>query len=151
MIKQGFGHIVNTASLAGLVGSPTMIPYATTKSAVVGLSTSLRAEAEEFGVRVSVACPGFIRTGIFDSATYVQARQEDILAKLPFKLMNVDKAARLILRGVARNKAIIVFPFYGRLLWWLQRINGSLTSPLARKAVRDFRASRTERKARGSS
>lgn len=151
MIKQGFGHIVNTASLAGLVGSPTMIPYATTKSAVVALSTSLRAEAEEFGVRVSVACPGFIQTGIFDSATYVHARQEDILAKLPFKLMDVGKAARLILRGVARNKAIIVFPFYGRLLWWLERINGSLTIPLARKAVKDFRAARTQHKSKGSS
>jgi NAD(P)-dependent dehydrogenase (short-subunit alcohol dehydrogenase family) len=151
MIKQGFGHIINTASLAGLVGFPTMIPYVTTKFAVVGLSTSLRTEAEAFGVKVSVVCPGFIKTGIFDSATYVQARQEDILDRVPFKLMNANEAARIILRGVERNKAIIVFPFYGRLLWWLHRASNSLTMPLARKTVKDLRAARTQSKATGSS
>lgn len=151
MIRQGFGHIINTASLAGLVGSPTMIPYSTTKFAVVGLSTSLRAEAEGLGVKVSVVCPGFIQTGIFDSATYIHAKQEEMLARLPFKPMDVDAAARIILRGVARNKAIIVFPFYGRLLWWLQRIHNSLTRPLARKTVKDFREARTQSKAKGSS
>jgi len=151
MIRQGFGHIINTASLAGLVGSPTMIPYATTKFAVVGLSTSLRAEAEGFGVKVSVVCPGFIRTGIFDSATYVNAKQEALEARLPVKPMDVGEAARIILRGVARNKAIIVFPFHGKLLWWLQRIHSSLTNPLARKTVREFREGRTESKAKAGS
>jgi NAD(P)-dependent dehydrogenase (short-subunit alcohol dehydrogenase family) len=150
MIKQGFGHIVNTASLAGLVGSPTMIPYSTTKFAVVGLSTALRVEAEAFGVKVSVICPGFIQTGIFDAATYVRSSREALLAKLPIKPMNPDAAARIILRGVARNKAIIVFPFYGRLLWWLQRIHSSLIKPLARKTVSDFRSERTEIKAKGN-
>ncbi|HJQ67664.1 MAG TPA: SDR family oxidoreductase [Blastocatellia bacterium] len=151
MVKQGFGHIVNTASLAGLVGSPTMVPYSTTKFAVVGLSTSLRAEGEAFGVNVTAVCPGFIQTGIFDAATYVHSRKDDMLAKLPFKPMDVDAAARIILRGVARNKAIIVFPFYGRLLWWIQRMHYSLIKPLARKTVKDFREMRTESKAKAGS
>lgn len=151
MAKQGFGHIVNTASLAGLIGSPTMIPYSTTKFAVVGLSTSLRAEAEAFGVSVTAVCPGFIQTGIFDAATYVHSKKDDLLAMLPFKPMDVNKAAQIILRGVERNKAIIVFPFYGRLLWWLQRVHSSLTNPLARKTVNDFRKLRTESKAKGNS
>ncbi len=151
MARQGFGHIVNTASLAGLIGGPTMIPYATTKHAVVGLSTSLRAEAKDLGVKVSVVCPGFIQTGIFDAATYVNADQKEMEARLPFKPMDVTDAARIILRGVARNKAIIVFPFYGRLLWWLLRLNNSLLNPLARKSVNEFRAARTEGKAKGMS
>ena len=151
MIKQRFGHIVNTASLAGLVGFPTMIPYVTTKYAVVGLSTSLRAEAEAFGVKVSVVCPGFIQTGIFDAATYVHSSQEELLARLPFKLITASEAARAILRGVARNKAVIVFPFYGRLVWWLYRMNNSLTLPLVRKTLGEFRAARKEAKAKGSS
>jgi NAD(P)-dependent dehydrogenase (short-subunit alcohol dehydrogenase family) len=151
MIKQGFGHIVNTASLAGLVGFPTMIPYVTTKYAVVGLSTSLRAEAETFGVKVSVVCPGFIQTGIFNAATYVHSSQEELLARLPFKLIGASEAARAILRGVAHNKAVIVFPFYGRLVWWLYRMNNSLTLPLVRKTLSEFRAARKESKAKGSS
>jgi NAD(P)-dependent dehydrogenase (short-subunit alcohol dehydrogenase family) len=151
MVKQGFGHIVNTASLVGLIGSPMMTPYATTKFAVVGLSTSLRVEGEQLGVKVSAVCPGFIQTGIFDAATYINTRQEDIEAKLPFKPLAAAKAARHILRGVARNKAIIAFPFYARLAWWLQRINQSLTLPLARKTVKEFRAVRAEGRAKGSS
>ncbi|HST20425.1 MAG TPA: SDR family oxidoreductase [Blastocatellia bacterium] len=142
MVKQGFGHIVNTASLAGLVGSPAMVPYSMTKYAVVGLSTSLRAEAEGLGVKVSAICPGFIQTGIFDAATYNKTRKEAVLELLPFKLISADKAAQVILQGVARNKAIIVFPFYGRILWWLQRMNHSLINPISRKMVKDFRASK---------
>lgn len=151
MASQGAGHIVNTASLAGLIGAPTMIPYAATKHAVVGLSTSLRAEAKDLGIKVSVVCPGFIQTGIFDAATYVNADQKEMEARLPFKPMDVADAARIILRGVARNKAIIVFPFYGRLLWWLSRLHNSLLNPLARKTVKEFRSARTEIKAKGMS
>jgi NAD(P)-dependent dehydrogenase (short-subunit alcohol dehydrogenase family) len=151
MVKQGFGHIVNTASVAGLIGYPIMTPYATTKFAVVGLSTSLRVEGEQFGVKVSAVCPGFIQTGIFSAATYINSRQEDVEAKVPFKPLAADKAARHILRGVARNKATIVFPFYARLAWWLHRINQSLTLPLSRKTVKDFRAVRTEQQAKAGS
>ena len=142
MVKQGFGHIVNTASLAGLIGSPTMTPYTTTKFAVVGLSTSLRAEAESLGVRVSAVCPGFIQTGIFDAGTFVKSNKEAFLSQIPFKLMDARKAARKILRGVERNRAIIVFPFYARVLWWLARIHPGLLSPLSRKTVNDFRRTR---------
>jgi NAD(P)-dependent dehydrogenase (short-subunit alcohol dehydrogenase family) len=71
MVRQRAGHIVNTASIAGLVNFPTATPYATTKHAVVGLSLSLRAEAEHYGVRVSVLCPGVIATRIFERALYV--------------------------------------------------------------------------------
>jgi len=66
MLAQGFGHIVNTASMAGLMSGPGNVVYTTTKHAVVGLSTSLRAEAASQGVRVSVVCPGVIRTPILD-------------------------------------------------------------------------------------
>jgi NAD(P)-dependent dehydrogenase (short-subunit alcohol dehydrogenase family) len=66
MIKQGFGHIINTASMAGLLPSPGNGGYATTKHAIVGLSNSLRAEAILVGVRVSVLCPGVISTPIWE-------------------------------------------------------------------------------------
>jgi len=144
MVKQGFGHIVNTASLAGLIGYPTMTPYSTTKFAVVGLSTSLRAEAKGLGVKVTAVCPGFIQTGIFDSAETVGISMKDLLAKLPFKPIDATSAARIILRGVARNKAIIVFPLYGRVVWRLRRLCWAFGNPLDAKTVRDFRESRAE-------
>jgi NAD(P)-dependent dehydrogenase (short-subunit alcohol dehydrogenase family) len=66
MVRQGFGHIVNTASMAGLVAAGMTGSYTATKHAVVGLSRALRVEAKPYGVRVSVVCPGVIRTPILE-------------------------------------------------------------------------------------
>jgi NAD(P)-dependent dehydrogenase (short-subunit alcohol dehydrogenase family) len=144
MVSQGSGHIVNTASTAGLVAFPTASAYATTKHAIVGLSTSLRAEAADLGVKVSAVCPGFIETGIYDAATVVNISHEDLLSLVPFKMMDVNKVAPVILHGVARNQEIIVFPLHARLLWWLNRINTALPAILGRRAVRELRAVRRE-------
>jgi NAD(P)-dependent dehydrogenase (short-subunit alcohol dehydrogenase family) len=144
MIRQGFGHIVNTASLAGLVGCPAVVPYAATKHAVVGLSTSLRAEAADLGVKVSVVCPGYVRTDIYDVAPVLKVNREDLFARIPFKGMEATQAARVVLRGVVRNRAIIAFPFHTRFAWWLYRLCPALLSFLGRKAVGDFRALRGE-------
>ena len=68
MVAQGDGHIVNTASGAGLAPAVLTVAYTTTKHAVVGLSTALRPEAALHGVRVSVLCPGAVDTPILDKA-----------------------------------------------------------------------------------
>ena len=141
MIQQGFGHIVNTASLAGLISGPGMVPYVAAKHAVVGLSKSLRVEAEIYGVKVTAVCPGFIQTGIYDAGTYRNFSKEQLLKQIPFKMVSSRDAARIILRGIEKNKAIIAFPFYARLFWWLHRISPKLTAPLERKTIKDFRAS----------
>ncbi len=67
--EQGEGHIVNTASMAGLTAMPGAAPYVVSKHGVVGLSESLYLELKMAGspVSVSVLCPGFVRTGLMDS------------------------------------------------------------------------------------
>lgn len=67
MLARGSGHIVNTASMAGLVGVEPSIPYTTTKFAVVGLSQSLAAYLRTRGIGVSVLCPGFVATRITEN------------------------------------------------------------------------------------
>jgi NAD(P)-dependent dehydrogenase (short-subunit alcohol dehydrogenase family) len=124
MIDQGHGHIVNIGSLAGLVGFPTSIPYSATKSAVVNLSVSLRMEAADLGVKVTVACPGPVHDPERPDA----------------RLIGVDRAAERILKGVERNRAMIVFPLRARLVWWLYRLSPGLLFPLGRKLVRGFRS-----------
>ena len=124
MIRQGSGHIVNTASLAGLVGFPTSMPYGATKAAVVNLSMSLRMEAAARGVKVSVTCPGPVHSDTDEAR----------------RLIGVNKAARQILGGVERNRAIIVFPWLARLLWWRYRLSPDLVLPLGRRVVREYRA-----------
>ena len=69
MVERDEGHIVNTASVAGLIPFPFASPYAASKHAVVGISVSVHHELAMLGskVRVSVLCPGMIRTRIADS------------------------------------------------------------------------------------
>jgi NAD(P)-dependent dehydrogenase (short-subunit alcohol dehydrogenase family) len=67
LLDQGEGHIVMTASLAGLMAAPGIGPYNASKYAVVGIAETLRAELAGTGVGVSVLCPGFVRTNIFTS------------------------------------------------------------------------------------
>lgn len=67
MVERGRGHVLYTASGAGIMATPTLGPYAATKHAVVGLAETLYTELAGTGVGVSVLCPGLVRTGIFDS------------------------------------------------------------------------------------
>ena len=64
MRERREGHIVNTASMAGLVASAQLGEYTASKFAVVGMSEVLRAEMEPHGVGVSVLCPGLVRTNL---------------------------------------------------------------------------------------
>jgi NAD(P)-dependent dehydrogenase (short-subunit alcohol dehydrogenase family) len=70
LLAQGEGHIVNTASVAGLLAAPWMAPYNASKHAVVGVSESLHHELAALGsaVGVSVLCPGFVRTQIAEAS-----------------------------------------------------------------------------------
>ncbi len=122
MVAQGSGHIVNTASLAGLVPTPGATAYAATKHAVVGLSTSLRGEAHAFGVKVSVVCPGLIDTPIKDSLTYLNLDKQKMLADPAFRLLPADACARAILRGVERNRPIITVTALASVFWRLYRL-----------------------------
>jgi NAD(P)-dependent dehydrogenase (short-subunit alcohol dehydrogenase family) len=142
MIRQGSGHIVNTASAAGLLGIPCSTPYATTKSAVVGLSQNLRAEGADLGVKVSALCPAYVQTQIFDAATYAAGSKQEVIRLIPFKMLKVDDAVRRILRGVEKNRGLIVLPFYARLFWWLTRLWPALPVAVNRRAVRAWRRRR---------
>jgi len=141
MLRQGFGHIVNMASGAGLWPSPFVVGYCTTKHAVVGLSTSLRIEAAAAGVRVSVLCPGAVRT----PALTCESRYGKVLPQIPPEVlqklverqrpMRPERFAELALRAVAKNRAIIVIPSLWKIVWWLNRLSPGLGFYLGRKSM----------------
>ena len=143
MVKQGFGHIINTASLAGLLPFPTQVPYCATKFGVVGFSKSLRIEAAALGVRISVVCPGFVRTGIFEASPFLKVDKQKIMEKVPPKMVEPNRAAQIILKGVRKNKAVIVFPFGARFFHWLYSFHPAFLLPIHRKMLADFRLLRT--------
>jgi NAD(P)-dependent dehydrogenase (short-subunit alcohol dehydrogenase family) len=123
MVKQGSGHIVNTASLVGLVPGPGEASYAAAKYGVVGLSHTLRAEGARLGVKVSVVCPGLIDTPILvTSPIRGPADREKLRALIPTP-MPAERCAREILRGVAKNRSTIVVTGHAKALWWLARLS----------------------------
>lgn len=149
MLKQGSGHIINTASLAGLGPAPLLAPYALTKHAVVGLSTSLRIEAAARGVRVSVLCPAAIETPIlnrvmpdnFNIPWAPDARR--FLTALAGPPYPVDKCAQETLAALERNQGVIVLPGRARLAWRLGRLFPRLVETVSARAVAVERGTRT--------
>ena len=138
MRAQRAGHLLNTASLAGLVPAPAMLPYTTTKHAVVGLSTALRAEAAAVGVHVSVLCPGFVDTPLLDSIHTGGPDGEQVLSmrrqirRVQPRLMTADLVAERAIRGLERDTAIIAVGGAAQIMWRLNRY----VPPVARGLVR---------------
>ena len=143
MVEQGFGHIVNTASIAGLTACPGLVSYAAAKHAVVGITRALRVEAAEHGVRVGAFCPGFIRTPILEGGRYGRMLggesgmlSEEAKAKLG-GMEPADFAPRA-LNLVAVNREIIVLPWQWKVLWWLDRLLPGLVTGLTRRRMRQM-------------
>ena len=145
MAAQGFGHIVNMASAAGLIPTAFEGAYAATKHAVVGLSTALKLEAEAFGVRVSVVCPGLVDTPLLRSTKHVGVAPGALIKVSPQRPIEPAEAARLILKGVARNDFYIVVTSTVHWLWRINRLAPDASLRLHRIATRRFRRLRTER------
>jgi NAD(P)-dependent dehydrogenase (short-subunit alcohol dehydrogenase family) len=143
MLDQGFGHIVNTASIGGLFPSPGSSSYSTTKHAVVGLSKCLRIEAATVGIRVSVLCPGFVCTPMLDgtgkSGKLVTARPlEQLLDEIEkVRPIPADAFARKALDQISKNKPIVVIPSWWRLFWWMNRLSPSLGIRMAQQQYED--------------
>lgn len=142
MVRQKRGHILNVASLAGLGPAPLLVPYATTKHAVVGLSTSMRIEAAPLGVRVSVLCPSAIETPILDSgnpadlpATRWRPDLRRFLTRLAGPPYPVERLAEEALDALARNVPVIVIPGRARAAWRIGRVVPALVEKLAGAAV----------------
>lgn len=148
MLEQGFGHIVNTASLAGLVAIGGLTPYTMTKHAVVGLSLGLRLDGSRDGIRVSALCPGIIDTPILDRPGPEDLPEAPSVGGIDLRefvsqlgpLYAPERLAQDVMRGMARNDAVIIAPMRARLVW---RLWGR--SPRAYLAVAELLAQAGER------
>lgn len=149
MIRQRSGHIVNTASMAGLTTNPSMASYTATKHAVVALSRTLRVEAKRHGVQVSVLCPGVIRTPILTGGEYGRnnlpgVTEQDLLKSWEqARPMAPEVFAQRALRRVLRNDAVIVVPAWWKAWWYLERLSPAVSlrfASLQLKRVREMTA-----------
>ena len=133
-------HIVNTASLAGLVPVVEMAPYCTSKHAVVGLSETLNAELSPRGIHVTAICPGFINTPIVAAATLHGdlAEQRDRIRRFYERFgSSPDVVAEAVVDAILRKKLIRTVPRHHVVgNWALRRISPRAAQTLARASKR---------------
>ncbi len=126
MIAQGFGHIVNVASMAGLTPSAGMAGYSATKHAVVALSQSLRVEAAFHGVDVSVLCQSNSHAATKNGGIWQAVRRHhDEQALSDWEKMrpiDANTFAKKALKSIAKKRGVIIVPGWYQLLWWLARL-----------------------------
>lgn len=97
---RGVGQVAVVSSLAAFMGLPGAPAYCSSKAAVRIWGEGQRHDLAPFGIEVNVICPGFVRTRLTAPNTF----------RMPL-LMDADRAARIIQRGLRRNKARIAFPW----------------------------------------
>ncbi len=121
IIKRGSGHIVNVASVAGVIGATEPLPYVSSKFAVVGLSEALFCQLSRLGIDVSIVLPSYIRTNLFDTAEVrypkpiidgLDEQKLEELRKMTVKdLYNTssspDRVVKKYIKGIKNNQLYI--------------------------------------------
>lgn len=136
MAGQGSGQILNVASLAGFHPGPWMSNYHASKAYVLHFSEGLREELKEYGVSVSVLCPGPMR-----SAYFCSAQMDSTQAEHDRRVMSAEEVALITLKALEKNRAIIIPGWRNRLRamaprlaprWLVRKVAARLNRPLSR-------------------
>nr|WP_090280777.1 SDR family oxidoreductase [Mycolicibacterium komanii]CRL76970.1 short-chain alcohol dehydrogenase [Mycolicibacterium komanii] len=145
MVRQGHGHIVNTASMAGLTAAGQVTSYVMTKHAVVGLSLALRSEAAARGVGILAVCPAAVETPILDKGSVGGFVGRDyFLAAQGGKPYDADRLARDVLRAIEKNKPILVKPRIAHAQWMFARLAPALMNRVSMRFIADQRAKQAQ-------
>lgn len=145
MVRQGHGHIVNTASMAGLTAAGQVTSYVMTKHAVVGLSLALRSEAAARGVGVLAVCPAAVETPILDKGSVGGFVGRDyFLQAQGGKPYDAERLARDVLRAVEKNKPILVKPRIAHAQWMFARLAPALMNRVSMRFIADQRAKQAQ-------
>jgi NAD(P)-dependent dehydrogenase (short-subunit alcohol dehydrogenase family) len=141
--EQRSGHIVNTASIAGLVHPPGTSSYSATKAGVVALSEALGFELAPWGIAVTVVCPFFFRTNLHESFAGKDTVMEESGARLVTGASaDADDIARIVLDGIDKRKAMVLTDRTGRWSYYAKRFARPLHDRMmSRQAARLARRS----------
>lgn len=101
MMKQKSGNIVNISSVAGLVGTPRQLNYASSKAGIIGLTKSLAKEVASYNIRVNAVAPGYIETDM----TKDLKQKEDFIKMIPFSRFGKPEEVAKVVSFLASDKA----------------------------------------------
>lgn len=131
MLARADGHIVNIASIGGLVSVPHLLPYSASKFALVGFSRGLGIELQPKGIRVLTVCPWLMRTGSHLQASFSGKRAEEyrwfsLGATFPGASMNLHDASRRIVKAVESGQQELLLSGWSVFASYLMRLAPSL-------------------------
>ena len=123
MRRRGSGSIALITSIGGRLGVPHLAPYSAAKFALVGFAEALQAEVAQDGVRVLTVMPGLMRTGSHVHARFHGDSARELLwfgasALVPLVSIDADRAARYVVRAIARGDRFLTFTPLARLGAW---------------------------------
>jgi NAD(P)-dependent dehydrogenase (short-subunit alcohol dehydrogenase family) len=121
LLSRDEAHVLNVASICGLVGMGRVAAYTTSKFALVGFSEALRAELCRHGLGVTALCPGLVDTNLFASAPLGIDRMKN---RQPpsWLLTKSERVAERAIRAIYRNQGLVVIQPYARLLYFVKRL-----------------------------
>ena len=100
-----------------------MTSYAASKHSVVGFTLSLRSEAIQYGIKVNALCPGFIETPIHGASPNVSDfLNSEKNKRSPNKYPTAKECIKQMMKGIEKNKAIIIAPYKHKIYWWFYRM-----------------------------
>lgn len=118
------GHIINVASLAGIVSLPEMACYNVSKAAVISLSETLRGELAPFGIGVSVVCPSFFNTNLLRDMRYCDEFQCTFAhAAFDNARMTSEDVAGLVLKAWEKNRLYVLPQASAKTQWFFKRLS----------------------------
>ncbi len=143
MIKQGYGHIVNTSSVLGLAATPATGTYSTAKFAVTGLGEALRPEVRKYGIGVTTVCPGLINTrivadGRMKTGDNSRSRKENVVAYFKNHGKPPELVARAILNAVKKDRAVVPVGGDAWMYWYIKRLSQRLFNRIMNYSDRHF-------------
>jgi NAD(P)-dependent dehydrogenase (short-subunit alcohol dehydrogenase family) len=139
MLPRERGHLVALASLSGLLPTPLLVPYATSKGGVVSFTKSLRPEAARHGIGVSAVCPGPVDTGLLDETGPIEGGRRlsprSYLTSAAGPAIAPAAVADALIAGVRRNRAVVC-PKRARLLALAARYSPGVTERVIARYMR---------------
>lgn len=133
MIAAGGGHIAVTSSIAGYFGFPLRCAYSAAKHAVYGFFETLCAENAGKGIKVTVVCPGRVRTNISFNALDKGGKKHSRMDPGQEGGLSADKAARRIVRAIDRGRREVLVGRFELLMVWIKRFFPGLCAAAARR------------------
>jgi NAD(P)-dependent dehydrogenase (short-subunit alcohol dehydrogenase family) len=133
MRRQSGGRVVNIASIGGKVAVPHLVPYTTSKFALVGFSDGMRAELARENIIVTTVCPGLMRTGSHLNALFKGQHAEEftwfsIIDSLPISSINAQRAARQIVEACRRGDPQLLISIQAKMIALLTEVFPNLSA-----------------------